>query len=268
MATSVETHMQSPSQANGGTMAQKEEKANARPKKAHVARPNYNKIHEKPLPVEIYPLPAFIPHNPLSIVRVAVTLLSHSLWPPKSHPIIHQAYLSTETQSVHVTDPSSVRALWEQGFWGKGSLSRSEPRWLDQEKRKRGVAAAQTSEEYTRRRREERRQFKLERAKAQRDIIEQQLREEGKLGPDGNVEELVDDGDITESPKGTLYSPDTDATLGNIATNDAVSVLDEVNKTIIEDASNFGDEIVDQEHLQLTFEETFFLTYVLGVLNV
>jgi tRNA-splicing endonuclease subunit Sen2 len=83
-------------------------------------RPNFNEIHAKPIPLDVYPLPAFIPHNPISIVRIAISLLSHSFFPPKSHTIVHKAYFSPETQSIHVTDPAAIRALWEQGFWGKG----------------------------------------------------------------------------------------------------------------------------------------------------
>ena len=34
------------------------------------------------------------------------------------------------TQSVWVLQSSHARLLWERGFFGKGSLSRSEPTWL------------------------------------------------------------------------------------------------------------------------------------------
>jgi len=238
------------------------------PPKPRAKRPNYNQIHAKVLPVEVYPLPAFIPHNPISIVRIAITLLSHTIWRPNSHVVIHKAYFSPDTQSIHVTDPQSIRALWEQGFWGSGSLSRSEPRWLDQEKRKRGIEAAATSEEFTRGRREERRQFKLERAKAQREAIEEQLRQEGKLDAEASVEELVENNVWIESPKGSLYQAGASDPLGNVAHTDNTSVLEKVNDAIGDDSLSFADELKDQEHLQLTFEEAFFLKYILGALDV
>lgn len=195
-------------------------------------------------------------------------MLSHSIWPPSSHPALYKAYFSVETQSIHVTDPKTIRALWEQGFWGSGSLSRSEPQWLTAEKRKRGIDNITTSEEVTRKRREERRQFKLERAKAQREAIEQQLREEGKLDAETNIEELVDSGGITESPLGTLYPPDTTVPLDDGSANATASVMGEVEKTLAEEMPSFDTAIKDQEHLQLTFEEAYFLSYVLGVLDV
>ncbi|KAF1954099.1 hypothetical protein CC80DRAFT_493949 [Byssothecium circinans] len=236
-------------------------------KKPQARRPNFNAIHAKPLPLDVYPLPTFIPHNPISIVRIAISLISHSIWRPNSHIVIHKAYFSPETQSIHVTDPESIRALWEQGFWGTGSLSRSDPRWLDQEKRRRGLDATATSEEYTRGRREERRRMKLERAKAQREAIEQQLREEGKLDAEANLEDLVEEGGVSESPKGTLYPADTAVPLGN-TTGTEGSVIEEIRKTIAEESPDFDLNVKDQEHLQLTFEEAFFLSYVLGVLEV
>ncbi|KAF2465167.1 uncharacterized protein BDR25DRAFT_240251 [Lindgomyces ingoldianus] len=210
---------------------------NPRPRK-----PNYAAIHSRSLPLEVHPLPAFIPHNPLSYLRIAITLLSHALFPPTSHPIIHKGFFSAESQSIHVTDPRSVRALWEQGFWGKGSLSRSEPRWLDQEKRSRGIVAVQTSEEATRLRREERRQFKLERAKKERETIEQQLREEGKLEAVEELEQVLMNGAATIPSNGTLGASN--------------------------DTTNGATQIEDLEYLQLTPEEAFFLSYGLGTLQI
>ncbi|CAI6307930.1 unnamed protein product [Periconia digitata] len=236
------------------------------PKKPRAKRRTYNEIHAKSLPLEVYPLPTFIPHNPISLVRIAVSLISHSIRQPSSHIVIHKAYFSPETQSIHVTDPKFIRALWEQGFWGKGSLSRSEPHWLDQEKRRRGLDAIQTSEEHTRNRREDRRQMKLERAKAQREAIEEQLRKEGKTISDTQIADLVDEGMFTESPKGTLYATGTDKPL-EVANGTQETII----KAVIEDVPSndvSGAEINDQEHLQLTFEEAFFLSYVLGVLEV
>lgn len=242
------------------------------PRKPRPKRPNYNEIHAKPLPLDIHPLPAFIPHNPLSIVRIAITLLSHSLRKPTSHKVIHKAYYSEDTQSIHVTDPASIGALWEQGFWGKGSLSRSEPQWLLAERRRRGIEASTASTQITQARREERKQFKLERAKAQREAIEQQLRQEGKLDADGTVSDLVDDGLVSESPKGTIYTPETGSVVGPAGD----SIVSEVDKSLAGEAPAWGEdtsakdeeEIKDIEHLQLTSEEAFFLTYVLGALHI
>lgn len=257
-----------------GTSPPPQEKlANNAPRKPRPRRPNFNEIHAKPIPLDVYPLPAFIPHNPISIVRIVYTLLQHSLFPPTSHTVVHKAYFSPETQSVHVTDPASARALWEHGFWGKGSLSRSEPQWLATEKKRRGITENKTSAEVTQSRREERRQFKLERARAQREAIEQQLRQEGKLEADASIEELVEDGQVTESPRGTIYTPGA----GDEVTLTGDAIASEVGKSLVENPHAWGEdddevekdiEIMDQEHLQLTPEEAFFLTYALGALSV
>jgi tRNA-splicing endonuclease subunit Sen2 len=272
----VDNEAQTPVQdvkVNGAQSQPLKKPANGTPRKPRPRRPNFNEIHAKPLPLNVYPLPAFIPHNPISIVRIAVALLSHSVFPPKSHIVVHRAYFSPQTQSIHVTDPSSIRALWEQGFWGKGSLSRSEPQWLAGERKKRGIEAGKTSAEITQNRREERKQFKLERARAQREAIEQQLRQEGKLDADGSVEELVEDGQIAESPRGTIYTPDA----GEVLTVSGDMISEEISKSLTEDPPSWGAgdavvpddvEIKDQEHLQLTLEEAFYLSYTLGALTV
>jgi tRNA-splicing endonuclease subunit Sen2 len=229
------------------------------PRKPRPRRPNYHEIHAKPLPLEIYELPAFLPHNPISIIRLVISLLSQSIWPPSSHMVIHKAYYSPETQSIHVTDPTSIRALWEHGFWGKGSLSRSEPQWLVAEKRRRGAEASKTSTEVTQSRREERKQFKLERARVQRETIEQQLRQEGKIVADADIDELV---------QNRAEDLSTTEDVAKISTVD----LDAVGRQVSQE-DNDADlvpelDVQDIEHLQLTPEEAFFLTYVLGVLDV
>lgn len=169
--------------------------------------PNYAQIHSKPLPLNIHPLPAFHPTHPISLLRLAYAFLSQLISPPNSHPEhLYVGYFSPESRSVHVTDPAQVRALWEMGFFGKGTLSRSEPSWLDREqtKLKAGGGGRSTAEEATRKRREERRLFKLERARLEAEKIEHQRAvEEGRALPRSeNVEgeqaadaDVVNDGD-------------------------------------------------------------------------
>lgn len=134
-------------------------------------RPNYNQIHRNPLPVDVHPLPTLIPHNPLSLVAIALSYLIQVLSPPQRK--VYKGYFSSATSSIHITDEETQRALWEQGFFGKGNLSRSEPTWLESQKR-----AGTTAEENTDKRRNQRRQFKLDRAKQeQQETIGQLSRE-------------------------------------------------------------------------------------------
>ncbi|KAF1936897.1 hypothetical protein EJ02DRAFT_470096 [Clathrospora elynae] len=250
-----------------GALPRQDKAANGGLRKPRPRRPNYHEIHAKSLPLDVYPLPAFVPHNPISVVRIAINLLSHSIWPPKSHRVVHRAYYSPETRSVHVTDQASIRALWEHGFFGKGSLSRSEPQWLVAEKRKRGAEASKTSTEVTQSRREERKQFKLERAKAQREAIEQQLRDEGKLSVDGSLDQVVDDEHVPALPltieTGDNTVVDLDALVPAVDKTSGMLVLAEHDTEPVPEV-----KIQDLEHLQLTPEEAFFLTYAIGALDV
>ncbi|KUJ17768.1 uncharacterized protein LY89DRAFT_61093 [Mollisia scopiformis] len=140
-----------------------------------------NKLYNLPAPLRTFPLPTFVPHNPLSLFHILYVWLSHTIKRPSSHfDILYQGLFSPETRSVHVTDIRSIRGLWEQGFFGKGTLSRSEPSWLNREKTRRGDKAKTTSEENTRKRRAERQQTKWERARKEREAIDQTLLEEAK----------------------------------------------------------------------------------------
>jgi tRNA-splicing endonuclease subunit Sen2 len=138
-----------------------------------------SKIYSLPVPLRTYPLPSFIPNNPISLFHILYTWVSQTVYPPSSHPDTpYEGWFSSETRSVHVTDQRTIRALWEQGFYGKGNLSRSEPSWLDREKARHGAAASQTAEESTRQRRLERQQAKWERARKEREAIDRKLLEE------------------------------------------------------------------------------------------
>ncbi|KAJ5689369.1 tRNA-splicing endonuclease subunit Sen2 [Penicillium macrosclerotiorum] len=111
--------------------------AKSRPAPARSSRPNYRHIHRFPLPVNVHPIPAVIPHNPLSIISAVLSYLTFLITPPRQET--YTAYFDSATSSVHVTDEKVIRALWEMGFFGKGSLSRSEPSWLEREKKRRGL---------------------------------------------------------------------------------------------------------------------------------
>ncbi|KAL9123280.1 MAG: hypothetical protein Q9187_000152 [Circinaria calcarea] len=258
-----------------------DEKKRSQP--ARQKRPNYNVLHAHPLPLRVHPLPPLIPHNPLSLLQIAYTYISHLLSPPSSHPPVkYQGYWSPETRSVHIIDEADGRALWENGFFGKGSLSRSEPSWLDREKRKKGLIAGETSEEITRKRREERREFKKERARKEREVIEAKMREETRsdindttnivaienLGHSG-VESLPTNGETDGIPSTGTEEPKRGCNRNRQDSASKADVRDTVHLEIVANGSTQAlKDIGNQEHLQLTSEEAFFLAYGLGVLNV
>ena len=237
-----------PPEANGKTSTPSTTESSPAAKSS-PNRPNYALIHARPLPLDVYPLPAIVLHNPLSLAFALYKLLSHCLSPPTSHAKLYRGVFSPDTRSVHVPDPLEARALWEQGFFGKGSLSRSEPAWLQQERRRRGAAAAETSEEATDRRRRERERWKRDRALAEADALEAQRRIEA-----GGVEGV---------------DPAAGVAAGAARPAEGAARRCPRRGRRADGRCRSTDvEIEDQEHLQLSPEEAFFLAYALGVLRV
>ena len=289
-------------------------------------KPNYNHIHRNLLPIEIQPLPVLIPHNPLSLIAIALSYLTQLLAKP---PVIHcNASFSSTTSSVYVTDNVAIRRLWEMGFFGKGSLSRSEPTWHETQKKK-----GATSEEHTGKRRAERRQVKLERARKEQEDLSKKvgtdaLQSSEIVGPVlEHTPECRSIDQILETDSQTNTPPEATETTTNttihgfdewkkaidangIPTPPATSVSSETNHTnghpvmklqrtktvrfsptiearefdlsspIISPIKTPGTSPLSvaapiaksssnaQEHLQLSLEEAFFLSYSLGILDV
>jgi tRNA-splicing endonuclease subunit Sen2 len=296
----------------------------ARPKQKK--RPNYNDIHRNLLPIEVHPLPVLMPHNPLSIAAIVLSYLAQVLYPP-TQPT-YNGYFSSATSSIHVTDPDTIRKLWEMGFFGRGNLSRSEPTWLENQKRH-----GATAEENTAKRRAERQQVKMERARKEKEEIEKRLNDELLASANGNIlknnaTDVSDIGSVLGSeistPVGAKPAMKLHTQNGSIAGYDDWKKQVETNglptppptSTSSEDTSPLETrpalqrtktvrfsptiearefdlsspvispikspgsaaveiekeekqvEIKNQEHLTLSMEETFFLSYGLGVLEV
>ena len=199
---------------------------------------------------------------------------------------------------MHVTNPEHARALWEMGFFGKGTLSRSEPSWVEREKARLrdGAGGFTAAEDATRVRREERRLFKLERARAERERIERQrMVEEGRVELEDGVRDAhtngedvvneahaeadgilpeVQNGSIDVDLKGEGRVLNADLLQGPDSTAQLVQATPEKLQQP-EPPTRPNDEalepdlpISNQEHLNLTLEEAFFLTYSLGILNI
>ncbi|OJJ33050.1 hypothetical protein ASPWEDRAFT_53099 [Aspergillus wentii DTO 134E9] len=280
---------------------------NARPaRRPRPPRPNYRQIHRFPLPISVHPLPPLIPHNPLSIVTIVLSYLTYFISPAQQD--VYSAYFDSATSSVHVTDEKTMRALWEMGFFGKGSLSRSEPSWLEREKKRRGLLGGKTSEEHTSQRRTERRELKLERARMEKKAIEERLkaeaaaRESGATPADPNsVPDGATNGTATEkfslkkarearqlesqrsveqdAEKDALdASPGRRKSIGKTVRFSPVvqekqfladsSVLHLPEVVVDEPKAEEELSLKNEEHLQLSNEEAFFLVYGLGALQV
>ncbi|OJJ48461.1 hypothetical protein ASPZODRAFT_61825 [Penicilliopsis zonata CBS 506.65] len=278
--------------------------------RARPPRPNYRHIHRFPLPLTVHPLPPLIPHNPLSIISVALSYLTFFISPP--HRETYHAYFDSATSSVHVTNEKTIRALWEMGFFGKGSLSRSEPSWLEREKKRRGLLEGATSEEITGKRRVERRELKLERARMEKLAIEERLKSEAAARQNGTVmpSEIstsvpggATNGTALASEKFSLKKArearthESQRLAGQSADVDAPDEASEKKTSSPSKSVRFSpvvqerefstqpdqltlsdppnqeqraeeSDLKNEEHLQLSNEEAFFLAYGLGVLQI
>ncbi|CAZ86302.1 unnamed protein product [Tuber melanosporum] len=215
-------------------------------------KPNYHLLHALPLPLSVSPLPPLIPHNPLSLIHIIIAYLFPS---NPSHPSpLHRGFFHASTRSVHITDPETIKAFWNHGFFGKGNLSRSEPTWVTRRRRALGVIGrdeALTAEEVTERRRGERKEFKKERARLEKEKLDRQLAEEGKLNPEGNEDqEGTGSGSSSSAARAVHFAPLESPSSRRRSLERPVA------------------DVEDIEHLQLTLEEAFFLSFGLGVLEL
>lgn len=150
-------------------------------KSSKPRHPSIHEIYKQPAPLRTFPFPT-LTNNPLSLVHLAATWLRQFLSPPPAEPsVVHTAYWDHATRTISVTDEKSMEALWQQGFYGKGNLSRSEPNWLKREKIRQGVAQGKVSEANTEKRREDRVRAKWERARLEQEALERQRLEESRL---------------------------------------------------------------------------------------
>lgn len=223
------------------------------------ARVNYNLIHANPLPLAIQPLPPLIPHNPLSLLHILYAFFFCRV-PCQPEPL-YTGCFNPATRSVHVTDVRSIKALWNSGFFGKGSLSRSEPTWISRRKRALGVLGkdeALTAEEITERRRKERKEFKRERARAEKERIQNQLAQEGKADlPASSKAAGSETESVTFAPSEPLRGEEEEE---GEEEEGGGEKRGESPKQVV--------HVEDLEHLQLTLEEAFFLSYGLGCLEI
>lgn len=307
MMASETLSIPSPAEAPAASPKAEPARENARPaRRSRPQKPNYKHIHRFPLPISVHPLPPLIPHNPLSLVSVVLSYLTYFITRPQQE--VYSAYFDSDTSSVHVTDEKAIRVLWEMGFFGKGSLSRSEPSWLDREKKRRGVLGEDTSEDVTSARRSERRGLKLERARAEKIAIEERLKAEAAAREHGTPPDQsplpASDGDANGTPPSTEKfslrkakqakvagfqdavgqegngTPDSSEKKANGSKTVRFSPVVQEKEFVSESSvlhlpdsmldGDVGEEgaLKNEEHLQLSNEEAFFLVYGLGALQV
>ncbi|KAK7056195.1 tRNA splicing endonuclease subunit sen2 [Paramarasmius palmivorus] len=203
-----------------------------------------NRIYAHPLPIVFENI---LPKNKKTWITLGLSL--NRVLDPHC-----QAYFDVSTRSVWVLDEDDRRILWSRGFWGKGDLSRSEPSWLKRKIGDRVKGKGLTSEELREKRRIERKQFKLDRARA---IAAVAAEAEAIFETEGRV--VVPALSGPEIPSGATWKPTRDLFAPQV-------------DVVVQGAGDNGDEEEeeeeDMEHLQLTLQEAFFLSWGLGCLCV
>ena len=227
------------------------------------------------------PLPIIIPPHPPSLLN-RLGLVPR----PLDIPNITGTY-DPLTSSIIITDPLDRSTLFNRGFFGKGSLSRSEPTW-----RARRLAqlkgGSETAELIREKRRIERKAFKLARAEAMMDAARaaEAVLTSGTTPGEGETE--VDVGDLTPQTflvrptrpdanrnrgrkafKRRPPAPPAAINLPPPAETPPVAVVQKQEVVEDDEGSEVDEALVpDLEHLQLSYEEAYFLSAGIGVLRI
>ncbi|CUM46144.1 uncharacterized protein AC631_05953 [Debaryomyces fabryi] len=220
-------------------------------------RVNNNQIYINALPIILSTdkygrLPQIYPHNPVSWLYFAfqyINIQTRSV--PQSH--VRKFQVDYDEGVFKVTDEEDMRSLWKQGFFGKGTLSRSDPSWKTRTSRRLNLDEDLdiTSEEITRLRREERKKFKTERSKLQ----DLELKQRQNIISDTELHAL-------EELRRTLNAQ----RLENPNYKQELTQLEDFR---IEDQKLINEgALIDLEYLQLQKTEVFFLRFALNVINV
>ncbi len=200
----------------------------------------------RPLPIKVIQIPAVYPGNPVSWVVAACSFIYQAITLcNKKVDILYDE----EECCFKVTNCKDANYLWESGFYGKGSLSRSEPTWIARaEKRILGVNAKEiTGEEIVKYRRQLREAYK-------KDRNEFLLRERNyKLSGDKDKLAQLEIERTKLSERRDLISrarpPSSSFNQNNLRAEDRELMID-------------GHTVRNVEYLQLTHCESLFLSYI------
>lgn len=214
-------------------------------------RPNAVR-YRYPLPIHPIQLPLLIPHNPVSWVYWAYCYVTSVNRVAKIHVDI------TGDRYVHilVREAEQMVYLWDNGFFGTGQLSRSEPTWMERTIVRINESMGNNSngtalERITEKRRVQRLEFKRRRVEMEKQLLE--LRRQG-----GSVEE---ESELLEKERQALR--DFRASQEKNSSEAEVTLYD-ASELILDDQG----EIAPLEALELMPVEAIFLTFALPVLDV
>lgn len=228
---------------------------------------NSRKKFLAPLPItlstEVYgALPTLYPHNPVSWVLFGFKY-AWMYFKPVPQTLISDIHIGVQGGIFKVESRQDMTRLWDYGFFGKGTLSRSDPTWASRTNRRLhleqdGEGFELSNEEITKLRREERVKFKAERSKEQ----ELEKKRRAKTITEEESQQLTAIKDI----------------LTEFRKSNRLKIKQERELTILFDLLRQEDQdIVDEkqmklkqdyEYLQLEPVEVFFLKFGLGIVDV
>ncbi|EJU03466.1 hypothetical protein DACRYDRAFT_114863 [Dacryopinax primogenitus] len=225
----------------------------AAPTKPKRRQNNNNVIYANPLPILLE-----TPRSTTSLGLFSPTRIVN----PK-----FSAIYDPMTRSVWVTGKGDVRVLWERGFFGKGSLSRSEPTWLTRRVMQLNGGDVMTAEEITAKRREQRKQFKASRAAAiQKAAQEAEASFSASLASPGSATYDVPLAKAPHNVPRPTFEPA--ACKGNADNRPSRTEEDDGTKGADGVETIDEDDVENMEHLQLTLQEAFFLAWGLDCLRI
>lgn len=211
-----------------------------------------------PLPIHpIDSLPPLIPHNPVSWLYWTFCYFSsvNSL-----RERIHVEIIGNKYSHIIVKDADQMLYLWNNGFFGTGQMSRSEPTWRERTMTRLGVydeenvenVPQMALEKVTERRRLLRLEFKKKRVDLEKQLLE--LRKRG-----GTIEE---ENSLLEKEREILRNFKAQQFLTSIG-NEEVQIRPEDDELIDQDG-----KVVQLEYLELMPVEAIFLSFALPVLDI
>ncbi|KAG0147959.1 hypothetical protein CROQUDRAFT_655554 [Cronartium quercuum f. sp. fusiforme G11] len=282
------------------------------PSQSKAKRVREPKIYNNLLPIKLYPTSSL---GPLSFLRARICSFLSIIEPTlttsgttdttttdleKKKSCLDydgcQAKFDPISQAIMIDFDDHVQYLWRSGFFGKGSLSRSEPTWIQRAKNRHAISVLQsdhglklTAEELTAKRRIERREAKIEKAKEKERELKEQLKKVENLNEtlddddDDDDDKVEDDSDRVKSTMVAVVESETWAEEEKVKSDKLDRPLEDqtassVPSTTVVVRPKPGplpatlvaelDAIVNLEHLQLKPVEAFFLAYGLGSLTV
>ncbi|KAL8287661.1 hypothetical protein RQP46_003519 [Phenoliferia psychrophenolica] len=216
-------------------------------------------------------LPSLEP-SPATVLSTALSLFRSPLAPAQI-----EAKYDCLTKTVSVHGELDMVQLWRRGFFGKGSLSRSEPSWRRRVDNRRAIAEGRetrlTAEEVTAQRRLERKGTKMAKKlerEAEKLVAASAAASERASSAGGSPRMRPSNSGLPSSPA----DEDEDEE------DELVAVLEKIVEERDADAGEEGEEEevvpdeppplwhLDAEYTQLQPEEAFFLLFGLGVLSL